>query len=1037
MMQLFRWILDHPVAIMIIVILMVCIGIYSFFHIPLEIRPVEQGGPGLGKNQKIRITARWHRQSPEAIMRQLTRPIEEVCMQLPEVTDVRSSSGNGLAYVTLEFPGKMDPKYIYISLNEKLSQLKRKTDFPRDAILNVQPLFADEEEQKQFRAPFTEIQINGPQSLNELRRLVQEQVVPLLKAVPGVRECNVFGGSDGFLQITLNPQQMEYYHITPQQVQKKLSEAFYYTGLGHITDGHQNHIMIFDSRPHSLNQLADVPIEEGIKLSDISQLSFDYAQPTTISRRNFMPLITVQIFKSPGVNALAFAQDIQQKLVAIGRNLPATVTLVVTEDQSRELRQELVSLGVRAAVILSVVFMILLLLFRRFFPSLVILMVIFLSFCSAAIFLYFSGYTINIITLAGIALVFGMLVDNAVVVVENIQHYAAQGKPVYRSALQGTLEIFQPLLASSITTILVFFALLLLEDRLGRYYQPMAYVLGFSLLTSLVLAVVLMPALFMRYPRRFATEPNKKYVIKGSLYENFLGNILHRPGLVLLAALMVFIAVVYFFIQNVNTGGFYYYQPTELETRIRVTAPKGVTLKTLDEIARSFETVVAGEQIAAETRTYINETDGYLHMTVSYDEQSHSKVAPYIVESKLIGQAVDYAGVGIYISGMFPKPFSNGGYRIYTQYNSQLQLIGPDYELLWQLGHRILALAHQDPRVGADMITPSTRNIWNLEAGEHHFLYAGDVAALWQRGLSIHEVYDALYQLFPATYWQDELIINENRYPLKLVYQTGLRELDMIRQSRLHLSAAQDIYFKDYIHPQPERKIRWIDKKNQQYSFTVAWEYRGTWQHKERHMQNLLARVSLPPGYRLEEQEWSFLTIAEKKALTRLIVVVAIGVFMILAALYESFWQPIIIFLSVPFALLGVFAMYLLFDRTFNANAYVGLILLLGIVVNDAIVLVERINQVRGKERTLKAALIRAGRERIRPIMITTVTTIGGLIPVFLLTGQETMLSQILAELSFIMIGGMCSSTLLTITLIPVIYLLLVRAQGFFRSVII
>lgn len=154
---------------------------------------------------------------------------------------------------------------------------------------------------------------------------------------------------------------------------------------------------------------------------------------------------------------------------------------------------------------------------------------------------------------------------------------------------------------------------------------------------------------------------------------------------------------------------------------------------------------------------------------------------------------------------------------------------------------------------------------------------------------------------------------------------------------------------------------------------------------------------------------------------------------MIMAALYNSLWQPFVIFLSVPFSMLGVFILYLAFDKSFNSDAYIGVILLLGIVVNDAIVLVERINQLLLKNNDIKNVLIQAGKERIRPIMITTITTIGGLLPLFFLNSGNTTLSGILEELSFVMIGGMISSTLLTVSMIPVFYYLFYRLRYFFR----
>jgi HAE1 family hydrophobic/amphiphilic exporter-1 len=481
----------------------------------------------------------------------------------------------------------------------------------------------------------------------------------------------------------------------------------------------------------------------------------------------------------------------------------------------------------------------------------------------------------------------------------------------------------------------------------------------------------------------------------------------------------------------VEDGGRYYYSPSKLSTHIRISAPKGVTLETLDQMATSFEAIVADNIDKTETRTDNDQRNGLATISVEYSNDYKNSAKPYMVEAKLIGQAVDYAGVGISIAGMFPKPYYNGGYRIYTNYNSRLKISGPDYDKLWELSNYIIKLAKNDRRVGQTIITPSARNFWSLQSGEHNYRYAVDMEKLWHQNISINSIYYSLYRLFPNAYFNDEIIIDNDKYDLKMGLKTDLSELENIQRSSLVIPGRKSVYFADITRPLPEKHIQWIDKKNQQYQFTIAWDYRGAYQQQDRHMKTLLECVQLPAGYELEKQDWGWLSREEKKELNKLFIIAAIGVFMIMAALYNSFWKPLVIFLSVPFSMLGVFVIYLVFDKSFNSDAYIGVILLLGIVVNDAIVLVERINQLLQKNNNIKTVLIRACKERIRPIMITTITTIGGLLPLFFLSSSNTTLSGILEELSFVMIGGMISSTLLTISMIPVFYYLFFRLRYF------
>ncbi|MFO7889335.1 MAG: efflux RND transporter permease subunit [bacterium] len=1036
-MKILRWILHHPVSIIILVFLIVLIGINSFLYTPIEIQPASRGRIVREKEQTIRISVTWSKQPPEILQQMITMPLEEKCMQLKDISAVNSSTGKGVAYLDLSFPADIKLQYIYLSVKEKIAQIKKQENFPSDAVINVEPFFGEDEEeqQQQYTAPFFEFQINGPQTLNQLRHLAKEQILPLIKSVDGTGTCEVLGGSDGFLQIKLNQSLMNKYSISQNEIQRYLSQAKYYKGLGAITSKGENHLLMVDNRPESIDELRNISVKKGITLGEISTISFRYKKPESISRRNFLPLISINVFKIPGKNALKFSEQMKNKIKEIRNVLPEGTELIMISDQAQDLRAELNSLWIRTGVILTVVFIILFLLFRKFFPSFMILLIILLSFCSAGIFLYLSGYTINIVTLAGIALVFGMLVDNAVVVVENIQHYYRLGKPPYISALRGTLEIFQPLLASSATTILVFFSLLLLKERLGEYYSPMALVLGFSLIASLLLAVVLMPAIFIRFPEKFKPPVAHHEKPKKTSYASVLEKILRFPLLTMLTALFIFGITIYLFIENVSESSFFYHRK-KLQTRVSIRAPKGVTLQTLDNIAGSFEQIIDQSNINCETLTTINEKSAYASIRINYPEKYSQSYEPYILENKLIGQAVNYAGIGIYIGGVLPESYYNGGYRIYTHYGSRLQITGPDYYKLWDICRDILKKAKTNPRVDKGIVTPSERNIWGMETSEHNFQYECDVQNVWQKGLNVQSIRYALYQLFPGSSWEDEIIIGNQRYPLRVTFQDKLTELDEITRSPLTISGENTVYFNDCFRQVPEKQIHWIDKKNQQYKFTIAWNFKGPSKLQQRYLKSIIESVILPPGYNIEESDWSFFTEKEKMQLKNLIIAAAVGVFMILAALYESFWKPFVIFLSVPFAMLGVFLMYVIFGRDFSVNAYIGIILLLGIVVNDSIVLVERINQVFRKKKNLKESLIQAGTERIRPIIITTVTTIGGLIPIFFLSSRNTNLSEILEELSFIMVGGMISSTIFTISLIPVFYYFIYRLRMFTSKLI-
>ncbi len=1013
MLHFLQWILKHPVSVLLSVVVVILVGLVSLFRIPIEIKP-EQVGQG------IQIVANWKRHTPETVQRLITQPLEDIAIQLREVVSVESSSGIGRAIVQLEFPKDTELKYVYIELQERLATIKEK--LPEDAFFRIEPKFADDEAQKAFSQAFFEVELIGSIPLNELRRVATEKVLPRLNGIDGVGKLELYGGSDGFIQILLNDELMKTLSIDPETVHAQLNSWAVNKGFGSIRSGRQNQLLALDSRPKSIHAFNHIPIRNGITLGDISDISFGYEAQGTLSRHNFKPLVLIRIFKTPGTNTLVFAEAIKNKIDSIQDELSSGISLRIASDSSTELRAELKSLAVRSAAILSVVFTILFILFRRLIHSTLILLVVFLSIVSTAIFLFWSGYTINVVTLAGIALVFGMLVDNAIVVMENIQRYRWEGRSDFGSGIRGTLEVFQPLLASTGTTVFVFFALLLLEDRLGAYYKPLAFVLGFSLVTSLLIAVVLIPAIFIRWPGLMAGHRKTKWgAAGGRWYSALLTFLISWRKSTIAFVLLVFALTAGLFWQNIDKGGFFSWGNKE-KLSVYVDAPKGVTLEVLDDITRNFERVIQNQNVKCETQSIVDEANGYGYINVTFSDSLLNSVTPFVMKEYLISEAVNYAGVGISISG-FGMPYWNGGYKVRTMYNTNLQIIGPDYYRLWEIGENILELAKADPRVNEGIISPSSRSLYQSDLKE--ITFAAHTDKIWANRFSIASVKNAAQKLFMNHSSKQEAVMGEKRYPLQIRYGEETPELKSLKNSLIHINLNRAMPVSDYFSVTQNTIQPWIDKKNQQYRFTVAWQYRGPERMRSRHEKSIVESLALPPGYKLEEKNWWFLTQKEESTLFILLGFVGLGIFMILAALYESFAKPFIIFFSVPFALVGVFLFYVLFGRDFNVNGYIGLILLFGVVVNNSIVLVERINQLKRTGLSTIEAAVKGGVDRIRPILITTLTTIGGLVPLVFFPTGNTAMAQILEELSFITIGGLVGSTLLTITMIPVVYVLI------------
>jgi len=1005
------------VSVLIALSLTLFVGGVSLLKLPLEIMPAARG-------RGIQIIAHWKQYSPEIIQQTLTAPLEKMASQLSGVSSIQSSSGIGVAFVKLNFPQDADLTYAYLELRETLAALRNQ--LPQDVTIKVEPVFEREEALQQFKQPFFELELNGPFSARKLRHLAEQIVIPSLKTIDGIANLELFGGSQSFIEIqSKRSAPAEESANISDKIARHLRAYSQSIRAGLVENYGERLPLELERIVRGYSDLSQVPVGKGPILGEISTISFTYKPPQTLYRRNGQPLVYIRIFKAPGVNALSLSGRLREKLEQINERLPANVRLMIAHDGAEQLSDELKSLALRSAIIMGMVFLILFLLFRRWLISLLVLFIIVFSILSAAIFLFFTNYTLNLVTLAGIALVFGMLVDNAVVVVENIQRYRSLGKSPFASALRGTMEVGQPLLASSATTILVFMALLFLEKRLGTYYAPMALALAFSLTASLFWALTMVPAIAVRWPRLLTdgrgifTQQRLK-----TLYSRLELKILKRHKLILGGAVVLLAVSTMAFWKYIDQGGFLFWaKPKDLV--VQIIAPRGIVLSELDKIARWFESTVLGFQTPVNVQTVVNAAQAYAEVRISFPDSLVEKGLPQRLKRRLTTDAVNFAGVGIGIYGYGP-PFWNEGAEMVPRFNTFLQIYGPDYDRLRKLCNSILKMVKNDPRVGRGLVSPSIRSI--TQGNYKEFRLQPDFNRLWNAGHSITWAREMIIEPLLGRETDQQLELTGFDYPVKITSNSEFAKLGELLNNDGITTLGEHFELSRYFRFSRRHVEPWIDKQNQQYRFTVAWEYLGPERMRADFKKRVINSLSLPPGYGLVKKNWSFLTAEEQHQLLRLLGVVSVGSYMILAALYENILQPFIILMSFPFSLIGVFLAYILSGKLFNANGYVGLIILVGIVVNNAIVLVERINQLRRKGVKLEQAVIQGASDRIRPILITTLTTIGGLLPLlFLKSESSSTLAMMLKELSFITVVGLVSSGFFSLTLIPAIYYLIGR----------
>jgi HAE1 family hydrophobic/amphiphilic exporter-1 len=1005
--------LRRPTAIIMFYTAMVLLGIISLLNLPIEIVPSTD-------YPKLTVHAHWPGSSPETVQIFLTSPIEEAAVQVAGVREVTSSSFRGRSQVDLEFTRDTDMNFAALDLNERLSLLR--DNLPAGA---YQPVISQYVPQELQRGNFFTFSVTGGYPLQFLREIALKKIKPPLASMDGVADVAVLGGSEKKVRISLDRTMLDMFRIQPFLVARKIREMQTSSWAGTLPYRGQNLTFTIAHDVSDINVIKDIAIaqrgERLIKLKDIAEISLAHEPVQSIYRINGNPRVQVIIEKEPGTNTLTVAKNVKKKLQEIKGKLPADIHFMVITDQSEEISKELSVIYERVILIIGIIFIVLLALLRDLKTPLIILSSIVLSAAITINLIYFFDISINILTLTGLALGFGLLVDNSIVVLENIFRYQELGLSRQKSSLKGASEVALPIFASTLTTVGVFFPFVYFKGRLSVYYLPLALVIAFSLLASLCVSYTLIPSFAANLLHIKRTKKSKE---RFRFYQKSIRWIIQHKAWALFITILLFSGSFYLFNKYVSRGSFFARREEEI-LNVFIEMPSGAEIERIDEAVRSFEEKIKGLKEIEKLEVIIYDPKNAT-IRIEFPEEIRSSIFPYLLKEKLIAVASQHAGISIYIRG-FGEPYYRGGFSS-PYYNSQIKVLGYNYDRLKQITQDIAAKAKRSARVKSVAFSSSRYGWWSGQGSE--IVLRINREALQKYDLSVSDLLYFVRKNTAGSFLRDRIKVAGKEMMLDIKI-AGADDFDLKDLENLIVTSmkGEQLRIADIASIKTEKVPEIIDRENQQYQRTIFWEYRGPAKIAKKYQDALLKSLDLPPGYSAtSEAEWWFLTEEEKEQIHFVIVVAIIIVFIILAALYESLLQPFIILFSVPFALIGVFLIFFLTDTPFDSSAYIGVVLLGGIVVNNSIILVDHINLRRREGKKLLEAVIIGSTERIRPILMTSITTVGALLPL-LFYKSETEKTGIWSSLALSAIGGLISSTFFTLTVIPILYLLMEKIK--------
>lgn len=1073
MERLIRKCLHRPIATTVLFTAVVAAGGFAALNLPLEILPSVEF-------PRLYIQTAWPGASPPAVEADLTSLIEAEISTVKGIHKIRSESSAGFSSIEVELLPDADLDYLRFDVQEKLSFLLEK--LPQQAQPpRIIPYVPEEIQTTRFMS----YHIAGPYSDAHLRRLALRRIRPTLNGIPGVAGVEVIGGRERQIQIVFDDERLKTWEIFPADIQTALQQAHLIRSMGSLRAPRQKNLITLRQELTSLHDIETLPIKKAgqrlILLRDLARVADTLSPAYSLQRINGQPTILLQIEKEPRANSLAVANRVYGAVAALQPQLPQGVRLIKEDDQSIAIRENLRQLFYRALFSFLAIFLVLTLFLRYLRLTVMIQAGIIVSVCFTLLLMFIFRYSLNIITLAGLALGFGILVDNAIVVLENIYRYRTQSSPSPPAeiAVKATGEVAMPLLASTLTTMAALLPFLYFLGELKLYYTPFAITVSLALVASLLVAFFLIPTLAHHGFENWSPRPARAETTGAAAaagwerivlaYRKILKKALLHPRLTILLTIWIFglpvwklpnaietpetagrlkktaIAVynaawdrplvrqirpyidhlfggtLHLFYRYVSRGELWRWGEATV-VRAFISLPAGTAIEETDKIARDMELAVSGnpgiEQLRS--RVYPN----FAQLEVRFSPAAQAGLTPLLVKEQLIARAARTGNARVSVVGYGPG-FSSGGGGM--SFQNRLLLSGYNYYELNTFAETIKNRLEQFPRV-REVRTDLTRRYYREDAFESAFIL--NRLDLSRYRFTAAGVLQQLHPYLSQYLYRQRLRLGWEEIPYSVVsHQYEGFQFYQLPQLRLRNPAQQEARLGALGRLAHRRVQPLIERENQTYYKVVAFDYLAPYRFSREFVEDFVKNTAAPAGFSLKPLEFRW-EAKETQNVTRVLLLALLLMYMVLAGLYESFSYPLLIFLIIPLSLIGVFLAYYLTGAIFNQAAYIGVIFLMGIVVNNGIILLDRVNQLkrRGQFHSLPELLLTAGGERLRPILMTTLTTIAGLLPLLLLSDQNDP-QDLWYTLSLSTIGGLAGAAVLGLLVLPVLVLSLEKIK--------
>lgn len=994
----------RPVGVIMIVLAIIALGFVSVRNLAVDLFPKIDLPVAV-------IATTYEDAAPEEVENLVSKPLESAISSVEGIDEIQTQSEENASVVAMMFKNGTDLDQALLDVRERVDQMKESLP-DRTGDPNIMRFSPDE-------LPVMWISVTG-QDADVLTDLSEDQIVPYFERQEGVASVSVEGEKTREIQLELDEAKMTQYRINPQEVMEAVSNTNQASSVGSIEKGTQDLQVRMTGEFTSVDDIKQTPIlsesDADIVVSDIAEVKDDFKKSDGTTLVNGEPSLVLSIMKKTDANTVDVAKHIEKSVESLEADLPPDVGVNVVIDTSEFIQESVDSVIENILIGGAISIFVLLLFLKSIRATIVIGLSIPIAIISTFALMYFTGESLNILTLGGLALGIGMMVDSSIVILENIYSYRQRGYSLFDSATKGAAELTPAVIASTTTTLVVFLPIVYVEGIASDIFTPLALTVSFSLIASLIVAITLVPMLSSKLLSK-AMEEGRRYWFDRFLeklnnaYARALKKVLKfRKTSIFTTILLMIVSVALIpfvgaeFIPAGDQG--------QLTVNVE-TAPgtsEKETKKVVDQVSDKmdeYEDIIDVSYVTVGgDGDFTGGTSGgnEASFTIQLVDPSDRGMTTAEFVQQLNDDTTSIAGAEITISEM------EAGIGMGDPV--QINLTGNEHEVLRDLGDEIVRAIEDidgvyNPESGATLGVPQLKLEIDKEKAAHY-------------GLSTDTIQSQIEMNFigqvVTVYKEDGREIDVSMmYPEEAHNQ--IADLEDMKVQTEEGASIPLTEVADFVEEQgPVTLVR--QNQHAQMSVTSEIDDRAL-SSVVNDIEKKLDTMEFPEGYsysiggEAEDMQESF---------TDLTIALVFSIFLVYAVMaiqFENFLFPFIIMFSMPATIIGIVFGLFVSGLSLSIPAFIGIIMLAGIVVNNSIVLVDYINILRRRGMERHEAIIEAGKSRLRPILMTTLTTVLAMIPLGLALGEGAEMQQ---PLAVTIIFGLSVSSIFTLLLIPIVY---------------